>query len=110
LGAKRALVLNPETPVERLLPYLDEVDEILVMTVHPGYGGQKFIESSLEKVKLIRSWDKDIDIEIDGGINVDNVALAVKSGANVIVAGSAIYGQKDISGICSEFFNRGNLN
>ena len=109
-GKKLAMTINPETECECIKEYLPRLDMVLVMSVHPGYGGQKFIESSLEKVKLIRSWDKDIDIEIDGGINTDNVALAVEAGANVIVAGSAIYGKKDINAICNEFFIRGNLN
>ena len=109
-GKKLAMTINPETECECIKEYLPRLDMVLVMSVHPGYGGQKFIESSLEKVKLIRSWDKDIDIEIDGGINTDNVSLAVEAGANVIVAGSAIYGKKDINAICNEFFIRGNLN
>ena len=109
-GKKLAMTINPETECECIKEYLPKLDMVLVMSVHPGYGGQKFIESSLDKVKLIRSWNKDIDIEIDGGINTDNVALAVEAGANVIVAGSAIYGQKDINAICNEFFIRGNIN
>ena len=109
-GKKLAMTINPETECECIKEYLPKLDMVLVMSVHPGYGGQKFIESSLDKVKLIRSWDKDIDIEIDGGINTDNVALAVEAGANVIVAGSAIYGKKDINAICNEFFIRGNIN
>lgn len=109
-GKKLAMTINPETECECIKEYLDKLDMILVMSVHPGHGGQKFIESSLDKVKMIREWNKDIDIEIDGGINLDNVNSAVKAGANVIVAGSAIYKQSDIDAVCSEFFKRGSIN
>ena len=68
MGLKPALVLNPETPVEAMFPYLKEADEFLVMTVHPGYGGQKFIADCLPKVERLRSWRPDADIMVDGGI------------------------------------------
>ena len=96
LGVKRALVLNPETPAERLLPYLDEVDEILVMTVHPGYGGQKFIEECLSKVSLFRKLRPDLDIMIDGGGNAETIPLSAKAGANQFVAGSYLFSQTDM--------------
>ena len=96
LGVKRALVLNPETPAERLLPYLDEVDEILVMTVHPGYGGQKFIEECLSKVSLFRKLRPDLDIMIDGGGNSETIPLSAKAGANQFVAGSYLFSQTDM--------------
>lgn len=96
LGVKRALVLNPETPAERLLPYLDEVDEILVMTVHPGYGGQKFIEECLSKVSLFRNLRPDLDIMIDGGGNSETIPLSAKAGANQFVAGSYLFSQTDM--------------
>ena len=106
-GKKLAMTINPETDVEVLKEYLPRLDMVLVMSVHPGYGGQKFIADSLKKVKCIRSWDNDIDIEIDGGVNLDNVKSCIDAGANVIVAGSAIYNQIDINAVCKEFFNRG---
>lgn len=96
LGVKRALVLNPETPAEHLLPYLDEVDEILVMTVHPGYGGQKFIEECLSKVSLFRKLRPDLDIMIDGGGNAETIPLSAKAGANQFVAGSYLFRQADM--------------
>lgn len=96
LGVKRALVLNPETPAERLLPYLDEVDEILVMTVHPGYGGQKFIGECLSKVSLFRKLRPDLDIMIDGGGNAETIPLSAKAGANQFVAGSYLFRQADM--------------
>ena len=95
LGLKNAIVLNPETPVERLAPYLDEIDEALVMTVHPGYGGQKLIERTLDKAKALRKYISenglDIDIEMDGGIKIENVKKVVEAGVNVVVAGTGVF-------------------
>ena len=108
-GKKLAMTINPETDAEVIKPYLPMLDMVLIMSVHPGYGGQKFIEASIDKVKKVRSWNNDIDIEIDVGINLDNVAQVVEAGANVIVAGSAIYKEQDIDAVCAEFFKRGNI-
>lgn len=90
LGVKCGAVLNPATPVDVLKYVLDEVDMILLMTVNPGGGGGKFIENSVEKVKELKELigDRDIDIEVDGGVNTSNVKRLVDAGANVIVAGS----------------------
>ena len=96
LGLRNAIVLNPETPVERVVPYLGEVDEVLVMTVHPGYGGQKFIAECMPKVERLRSLLPDTDIMVDGGINGETAVVAVKSGANLLVAGSHLFRQKDM--------------
>ena len=94
-GVKAAITLNPPTPVSAIEPYLDKVDMVLVMSVNPGFGGQKFIPESLDKVKEIRSLldakGLDTDIEIDGGVNAGNLASVLEAGANVIVAGSAIF-------------------
>lgn len=77
------------------MPYLDDIDMALVMSVHPGFGGQKFIPDVLDKVRIIRSYyrdnNMDKDIEIDGGINFDNLPEVLEAGANVIVAGSSVY-------------------
>lgn len=105
---KIAMTINPETDPEVLKPYLSKLDMVLVMSVHPGYGGQKFIESSIDKVKKIRQWAPDIDIEIDGGINLDNLKSVIDAGVNVVVAGSAIYNCDDVEKRCAEFFKRGN--
>lgn len=95
LGKKAGITIKPGTPVGAVEPYLDLVDMVLVMTVEPGFGGQKLMPECLDKVKELRSLavdrGKDIDIEVDGGITVDNVELALKAGANVIVAGSAVF-------------------
>jgi ribulose-phosphate 3-epimerase len=96
LGLKYAIVINPETPVEKLLPYLDEVDEVLVMTVHPGYGGQKFIEECMPKVRSLRDRKRDLDIMVDGGINFETAKTALEYGANQLVAGSYLFKQSDM--------------
>ena len=96
LGLKPALVLNPETPVEAIFPYLREADEFLVMTVHPGYGGQKFIAECLPKVTQLRRWRPDADIMVDGGVNAETAVLAAKAGANQFVAGSYLFKQSDM--------------
>ena len=106
LGMKRALVLNPETPVERLWPYLDEVDEVLVMTVHPGYGGQKFISGCLSKVERLRALKPELDIMIDGGGNSETVPQAAVAGANQFVAGSYLFSQADMRGAVSDLRGR----
>lgn len=94
-GIKCAVTINPKTSVSAIVPYLSQVDMILVMSVEPGFGGQKFIEGSLDKVReikrLLTEAGLHADIEIDGGINKDNIQDVVRAGANVIVAGSAIF-------------------
>jgi ribulose-phosphate 3-epimerase len=96
MGLKNAIVINPETPVERLFPYLDEIDEALVMTVHPGYGGQKFIGDCMPKVSELRRLRPDLDIMVDGGINGETALVAAKAGANQFVAGSYLFRQADM--------------
>ena len=96
MGLKPALVLNPETPVESMFPYLREADEFLVMTVHPGYGGQKFIVDCLPKVSQLRRWRPDADVMVDGGVNAETAVLAAKAGANQFVAGSYLFKQADM--------------
>lgn len=96
MGLRNAIVLNPETPVEVLAPYLDAIDEALVMTVHPGYGGQKFIADCLPKITWLRERRKDLDIMIDGGANAETIPQAFAAGANMFVAGSYLYGRDDM--------------
>lgn len=94
-GAKPALAINPETPMETLRPYLQYVDEVVVMSVHPGFGGQSFIEESFERICELDRMRKDLGlsfaIEVDGGIKLDNVEKVLKCGADIIVAGSAVF-------------------
>lgn len=92
---RAGLAISPDTPWDAVLPYIDLVDMILVMTVNPGFGGQSIIYGTLDKVKELRQYidahELSIDIQVDGGINEKNVGLATSSGANIIVAGSAIF-------------------
>ena len=93
LGKKAGIALNPATPVEAITNILDDVDLILVMTVNPGFGGQKFIHPMIDKIKRVREvvGDRPIDIEVDGGVTAETAGLVVAAGANVLVAGSAVY-------------------
>ncbi|MBR3606617.1 MAG: ribulose-phosphate 3-epimerase [Lachnospiraceae bacterium] len=95
-GLKAGLSIKPKTEVEALIPYLDQVDMILMMSVEPGFGGQKYIEESTGRIEKVRAMLKErnlsTDLEVDGGINVDNVDNVLKAGVNVVVAGSAIFG------------------
>ena len=96
MGVKAGLSIKPGTPVESLLPYLDKVEMILMMSVEPGFGGQKYIEASTERIRQVRAMlderNLSTDLEVDGGINVDNVTVVLDAGVNVVVAGSAIFG------------------
>ena len=92
-GIKAGVVLNPATPVDTIKHVLPDLDMVLLMSVNPGFGGQSFIPCVLDKIKELKAI---IDIEVDGGISPKNVAEVVQAGANVIVAGSAIFGSDDI--------------
>lgn len=100
-GVKAGVVLNPATPVDFIADILEDLDLVLLMTVNPGFGGQKFISSVLPKIKKTRDMVKErglsIEIEVDGGINEETAKLCVEAGANVLVAGSAIYNAGDRS-------------
>lgn len=94
-GMKAGLAVNPETDVKELVPYLEDVEMILIMSVQPGFGGQKFIPESLDKIREVRAMlnekNLETDIQVDGGIYVENVREVLDAGANVIVAGSAVF-------------------
>jgi ribulose-phosphate 3-epimerase len=95
-GCRVGLTLNPETDFKLVEPYLDKIDMLLVMTVHPGFGGQPFRADQMEKVKRARSLGGDkIDIEVDGGINAETARISIENGANVLVAGTSIFHAKD---------------
>ena len=96
-GIRPALALNPETPIARVYPYLKECDELLVMTVHPGYGGQTFIADCLPKIADVRKRYPNLDIVVDGGINAETAQLAVQAGANQLVAGSYLFKMSDMA-------------
>ena len=95
-GCKVGISICPDTPVTDLEPYMEKVDMVLIMSVHPGFGGQKFIPTSLDKIRELKSMIDAkgfvMDIQVDGGIGVGNVEEVLKAGANVIVAGSAVFG------------------
>ncbi len=99
LGALAGVALNPHTPADALSVILHDVDVVTVMTVNPGFGGQQFISGMLPKIAQIRQMSqaigRDIDIEIDGGVNVDTARQVVEAGANLLVAGSAVFGHAD---------------
>ena len=97
-GAQAGLAINPETDVAPVRDWLDQVDMVLVMSVHPGFGGQKFMPQVLPKIERLREWGWEGDIQIDGGISPATVGDAAAAGANVFVAGSAIFGSPDWAG------------
>ncbi len=106
-GVKAGVSLNPGTSLSTIEEVLADLDMVLIMSVNPGFGGQSFIESQLDKIRRLRQMiterGLDIDIEVDGGIKASNVAKVVEAGANVIVAGSAIFGADDINDAVKAF-------
>ena len=95
LECECGVAISPKTDVKKVVPYLDLIDMLLVMTVEPGFGGQSFMEDMLEKVSYIRNLKKNLRIEVDGGININNINKAYKKGANWFVAGSYIFKSYD---------------
>ncbi|MBT2681310.1 ribulose-phosphate 3-epimerase [Bacillus sp. ISL-35] len=98
-GVKAGVVLNPATPAESLKYIIEDVDMVLLMSVNPGFGGQKFISSVLPKIREVKeladSLNPDLEIEVDGGVNEETAKLVIEAGANVLVAGSAIFNKED---------------
>jgi ribulose-phosphate 3-epimerase len=94
-GCRAGLTLNPETPFDLIEPFLDKIDLLLIMTVHPGFGGQPFRADQMQKVKRARSLKGEIDIEVDGGINAKTAKVSIENGANVLVAGTSIFHSND---------------
>ena len=103
-GCKVGMTIKPGTPVEELGYYLDQLDLVLVMSVEPGFGGQSFMADMMPKLTLLRSRYPHLDLQVDGGINLETVKAAAKAGANVFVAGSAVFKSADpaatIAGLC----------
>jgi len=113
-GARVGLALNPDTPAEAAMPFLDCADEVLCMTVFPGYGGQAFIPEVLPKIAAIRAAAPALDIMVDGGVNAETAVLAAQAGANAFVAGSYLFKQADMGAAvadlrrrCAEAFAKG---
>jgi len=100
-GCRPGLSLNPATPFDAVEPFLDEIDALLVMTVHPGFGGQTFRPEMMDKVKRAVHWKeshaRQIDIEVDGGINTETAKLSIENGANVLIAGTSIFHAENYS-------------
>ncbi len=111
LGKQACVVLNPHTPAETIEWVLRDIQMVLVMSVNPGFGGQSFIPSALEKItRLRRMIDErgyNVEIEVDGGVKVDNIDTVVKAGANVVVSGSGVFGTKDYAATIAELRRRG---
>ena len=101
-GKKAGVVLKPKTPAEAALPFLDRCGMVLVMTVEPGFGGQSFMADMMDKVRQLRAWINErglaCDVEVDGGVDPVTAKICVEAGANVLVAGSAVYRAEDIPG------------
>ena len=99
LGARPCVVLNPATPIEAIEWVLGDVDQVLIMSVNPGFGGQQFIPGALDKIRQLRKMIGErglaVDIEVDGGVKLDNIAAVVAAGADVVVSGSGIFGTAD---------------
>ncbi len=106
LGKKAGVSVKPNTDVEVVMPYLDKLDLLLIMTVEPGFGGQSYMEAMNEKISKARQMidvlGKDIDLEVDGGVTAKNISMPAKSGANVMVAGTAVFKAENISATISE--------
>lgn len=94
-GMKAAVSINPCTPMEMIEEVLDDVDMVLVMSVNPGFSGQKFIDTALGKIMALRELKPKLDIQVDGGINAETARMCIEAGANILVAGSYIFGAKD---------------
>ena len=107
LGKKAGIALNPSTPLSVLDYVMDDADMILIMSVNPGFGGQSYIPATTEKIRALKEklGKRTVDIEVDGGITVNNISEVLSAGANVIVAGSAVFGQKNISESTKQLLN-----
>jgi ribulose-phosphate 3-epimerase len=109
-GCKAGVALNPHTPVSLLKDILADLDMVLIMSVNPGFGGQQFIEQSLNKISELRKMSKEINpdlvIEVDGGVSISNIDALIKSGANAFVAGNAIFAAEDQAQMIADMKNR----
>lgn len=101
-GCKPALSVKPNTPIDSVYPYIDKLSMVLVMTVEPGFGGQSFMEDMMPKIEKLRADYPDLDIQVDGGVNTETVKTCAKAGANIFVAGSAVFKSDDMEKTISE--------
>ncbi|KAJ2455209.1 RIBULOSE-phosphate 3-epimerase [Coemansia sp. RSA 2336] len=102
-GMKAGMAIKPKTPIDTVYPFADELDQVLVMTVEPGFGGQAFMPECMDKVRDLRARFPQLDIEVDGGLAPENIEVAAKAGANVIVAGSSIFKAESPGDVISLF-------
>ena len=109
LGKKAAVAVKPKTDIDVVLPFLDRLSMILVMTVEPGFGGQSFMEETMPKIRKIRELNNEIDIEVDGGINEETIKIAARAGANVFVAGSAVFKSENPNDMINKLRNNAEL-
>ncbi len=107
LGKKAGVALNPATPLHVLEYVLDELDYVVLMSVNPGFGGQKFIPATLDKIRALKDFlheqERELPIEVDGGVNLETLGEVVRAGANILVAGSAIFGTEDYNATIKAF-------
>lgn len=94
-GCKASLSVKPNTPIEEVYPYMDKLSMVLVMTVEPGFGGQSFMENMMPKIEKLRKDFPNVDIQVDGGVNPETIKTCAKAGANIFVAGSAVFKSED---------------
>ncbi len=108
LGKKSAITVKPNTNIKEVFPLLDNISMVLIMTVEPGFGGQSFMSNQLEKIKILKNEiDKrklNVDIEVDGGITLNNVRSVIEAGANIIVAGSSVFNAENVQDRVGEFY------
>ncbi|KAJ1898201.1 RIBULOSE-phosphate 3-epimerase [Kickxella alabastrina] len=102
-GMKAGMAIKPDTPVDVVYEFAEKLDQVLVMTVEPGFGGQSFMPACMDKVRELRKRYPNLDIEVDGGLDPENIEVAAKAGANVIVAGSSIFKAKSPEAVISLF-------
>ncbi|KAJ2579464.1 RIBULOSE-phosphate 3-epimerase, partial [Coemansia sp. RSA 1836] len=102
-GMKAGIAVKPNTPIDLVYPFASQLDQVLVMTVEPGFGGQSFMPECMQKVSDLRSKFPELDIQVDGGLDPENIGIAAKAGANVIVAGSSIFKAKSPGEVISLF-------
>ncbi len=104
-GLRAAVTLKPKTPLDTVIPYINHVDMVLLMTVEPGYGGQSFLPGSLERISGMRAIlsGRPVDLQVDGGVTLENAPSCVRAGANILVAGSSVFGAEDIERRAADF-------
>jgi ribulose-phosphate 3-epimerase len=107
LGAKAGISINPKTSPNILKDHLDKIDYVLLMTVHPGFGGQKYLKGSAQKIKQTREIIKDIDLGVDGGVNTDNILEIIDAGANIIISGNTIFKSENPEEVIKKLRNPG---